>query len=247
MGVRTVVVALSALAVACAPTDHSVVLRELRSQFAQQFHECVPLGWNIVPLHGFAIPGTFVEVSEYGNGRIWLPAMWLARVDARRLQRADVRATAELLDALTRVGMLGRQRGPHASLYYLTNAALPYFFADSGRGNDPDALSYLCYSAIVPERVLWTQPVHVEASTKGDERVFRAGFAWRGGPIAEWARDPFIRSHSVVLTPTRSPAVAKFVQHGRTWSLVTIYSAEPPLPVVVDASAWPPAPAGPRS
>jgi hypothetical protein len=244
MDARSVLLALSTFVVGCAPTDHRGVLRELRSQLAGQFHECVPLGWNVVPDHGLAIPGTSVEVNEYGNGRAWLPAMWLAQIRAGSMSRADVRATVQLLDALTRAGLLVREFGHRGLLYHLTAAALPYYFSENTRGNNPDALSYLCYSRIVPDRVTWTRPVHVEASAGGRETVFRAGFAWHGGTIASWALDPFIRSHGVVLAPTRSPAIAKFVQHGRTWFVSALYCEYPPLPLVVDASAWP---AGSRS
>lgn len=242
-----VLMTLSGLLATCSPTDHSVVLKQLRAQLAQQFHECVPLGWTVVPHNGLALPGVSVEINEYGNGRVLLPALWLARVDVRKMARRDVRATVQLLDALARAGMLERQRGPHGSFYRLVPRAMPYYFADANRGNDPDALPYLCYSTIVPDHVLWTQPVHVERTATSDEHVFRAAFAWRAGPIAPWASDPFIRSHGVMLTPTRSPAVAKFVQHGSDWSIAKLYSAEPPLPLVIDTSVWPGAPAHTRA
>jgi hypothetical protein len=238
MEVRSALLALSTFVGACAPTDHGAVLRELRSQLAVQFHECVPLGWNVVPHHGLAIPGTSVEVNEYGDGRVWLPAMWLAQIRPGSMRRADVRATARLLDALTRAGLLRRESGPRGVFYHLTDTALPYYFAENTRGNNPDQLSYLCYSRIVPDRVMWTERVRVKTSASREERAFNAKFAWHGATIASWALDPFIRSHGVVLAPTRSPAIAKFVQHGQTWFVSALYCEDSPLPLVVNASAW---------
>lgn len=247
MRMRVLVLALSVTAAGCGPTDHRVVLNELRAELAGQYHECVPLGWSVAPEHGVALPGTSVEVNEYGNGRVWLPSTWLARIGPRGLARADVRTTERLLDALTRRKLLRRDDDAFGKTYHLTQASLPYYFAENRFGSDPDALSYLCYSSIVLDTVLRTEPVHVERSARGDEEVFRAEFAWHGGPVADWAQDPFIRSHGVVLTPTRSPAIAKFVHRDGAWTLTALSSSDAGMPLVIDVSAWPRASGPPRS
>ena len=80
--------------------------------------------------------------------------------------------------------------------------------------------------------------MHVEHDARGDRRVFRVRFAWNPGPLAGWARDPAIRAHGVLLPP-RGEAVATFAQDGAGWAVTALTFADPPLPRVVDASAWP--------
>lgn len=227
---------VSAVTSACAPTDHRVILASLRDQLGQQYHECVPLGWDPVPASGSYYPGANVELQE---GAVWLPALWLAWIDEHNLRRADVRATAELLDALTRIGMLEKRGGPRGALYRLTPRAVPYYFAESRHGNNPEAISYLCYSTIVPQRVVWNDAIHPARVGARDAQVFQAAFEWTAGPAAAWASDPIVRSHSVVLSPTRSPSIATFVQNGSDWTVSKLGPAEPPLGRIVDTSVWP--------
>jgi len=92
----------------------------------------------------------------------------------------------------------------------------------------------------VPERVVWTKPIHADRVGARDAQVFEAAFEWTAGPPAAWANDPILRAHSVVLSPTRSPSVATFVQDGRDWNLAKLGPSEPPLGRIVDVSAWPP-------
>jgi hypothetical protein len=232
--------ALGAAAVltACGPTNHRVIMKELRGQLARQYHACVPLGWNPVPASGSFYPGISVTVQEEG---VWLPVMWLARIDARAAARPDVRAVARVLDELARIGMLSREAWPSGVRYRLTERALPYFFADDEHGNNPEALPYLCYSAIVPQRVVSNEDVHVENlhGAIDEAQVFRASFQWKPGPAAAWANDPVLRSHSVLLAPNADTLVAQFVKLGGSWRVLKVSAADSPLPILVDASVWP--------
>ncbi len=62
--------------------------------------------------------------------------------------------------------------------YFLTMRAMPYYFDRNDLGHNPERAPYLCYSTVVPQRVTWTQPVHVErdGSAPGNRQVFRAAF-----------------------------------------------------------------------
>jgi hypothetical protein len=244
MSARCTLVVLGALAAAaCSPTDPRVVLRELRGELAQQYHECVPLGWNPVPVAGTYYPGANLVVEEEGNGRVWLPAMWIAWIDDRKLKRADVRATAELLNALARDGMLSREARRGGSTYRLTAKAVPYFFSENAHGSNPPAIPYLCYSTMIPERVTATEPVHARRLPSGiDAQVFRATFTWTASAPAGWARAPHLRARSIVLGPSENPLTAELARTEGGWHVVTVRGPTSQQPHVVDASVWPHAP-----
>jgi hypothetical protein len=135
--------------------------------------------------------------------------------------------------------MLIRRRTPLGFRYHLTPRAVPYYFASNDYGNNPDDVPYLCYSTMVPLRVTWNQPVHIERGADGSPvRVFRAGFEWRASPDASWA-DAMLRSHGVLLAPTQSPVVAKFVDWKGAWYIENIESPLAGRSTVVDGAAWP--------
>lgn len=231
-------VLVAVLAVACAPTDHRVILGTLQNQLGHQYHECVPLGWNPVPASGTYYPGANVQLEESG---VWLPSMWLAWVDKRSLRRADVRSTVVVLDELARIGMLAKESWPAGARYRLTPQATPYFFAESQRGTNPEAIPYLCYSSIVPQHVVWNRPLHTElvGFAQREAQVFQAEFEWTPSPVAAWANDPIVRAHGIILSPTRSPSIATFVQNDGDWYVSKLGPSEPPLGRIVDASVWP--------
>jgi hypothetical protein len=232
--------ALAAVTPSCSPTDPRVVLRELRTELAQQYHECVPLGWNPVPVAGTYYPGANVVVSEE---EVWLPAMWIASIGDRQLKRADVRATADLMNALAREGMLDREARPGGSKYRLTLKSMPYFFSENAHGSNPPAIPYLCYSTFVPERVVATDPIHTVRLAGGvDAQVFHATFTWTASEPAAWARSPYIRAHSVVLGPSENPLTAELVRAEGAWHVVTVRGPTSQQPHVVDTSVWPRAP-----
>jgi hypothetical protein len=234
---------LAALA-ACAPNDPRVAIRVLRGELAQQYHECVPLGWNPVPVAGTYYPGANLVVEEQGNGAVWLPVMWIARVSNRqRTRRADVRAAVQVLDELARAGMIARTDGLYGSTYRLTPKAIPYFLSENAHGSDPIAIPYLCYSTIVPQRVVTTEPIYATRLPGGvDAQVFHATFTWTASEPAAWARTPYFRSHSVVLGPAENPLTAELVRTGGGWHVAALRGPTSQQPHVVDASVWPPPP-----
>ncbi len=212
---------------ACAPTDHGVILKNLKSQLAQQYHECVPLGWDPVPV----LAGVFYRgySTEYISEIKWLPAQWIGIVHLKDLRDPEVRASYTVLSELVRAHMVERTTVLGGFRYHLTMRALDYYWERTQYHNNPGGEPYLCYSTIVPQRVLWNQPVHTERDRDGHPiQTFRAAFEWRASPIAEWANDPMLRSHSVILAPMFSPTIAKFVNVDGDWV------------IQADASVWPP-------
>lgn len=210
----------------------------LKTQLVDQYHECVPLGWDPVPVAGAFSPG---YSSEFRQKVEWLPAFWLGKIQAGELAHADARVAYNVLNALARKGLLEKHSVAGSFQYNLTMAGLPYYFDQNQFGNNPDHLPYLCYSTIVPMDLKWSQALHIERI--GDEllrmQVFRAAFTWRASADADWANDAFLRSHSVILVPTQSPALAKLVNWGGYWEVEHMYTFTPMLPKLVDASAWP--------
>jgi hypothetical protein len=227
----------AALLTACTRTDDRAILSMLQTQLAKQYHECVPLGWAPVPNAGTYYPGVSVTVEENG---VWLPAVWVAHVRSHDLTRPDVRTAAAVLDELTAKGMLVRTTAPDGNRYRLARAGSDFYYDDNEYGNNPDHIPYLCYSTIVPQRIMSTEPPRRERlpGASHDDDVFRAAFAWTPSPAAAWANDPFLRTHSIELGPTESPATATFANRHGDWTIVQL-STPTPEGHVVNPSAWP--------
>ena len=220
----------------CSPTDQRVIMNRLNSQLTQQYHECVPLGWNPVPVAGTYYPGSSAEFVEENT---WLRPVWLGSVRTSDLLRPETRAIYRVLNKLVKAGMVEKNRTPGGFRYHLTMRALPYYFDDNALGNNPDHIPYLCYSKIVPQRVIWNQPIHLEQSRDnvGRIEVFRVAFSWTSSPVGSWSADADLRSRSVILAPVASPTIVKFIKSGKTWEIGSI---EAPLrnPRLVDVSLW---------
>ena len=232
------VLLVAGLLAGCAPSRDQIALDALNAQLAKQYHECVPLGWSPVTVAGTYYPGVSVILDVEG----WLPARWIGLVRKRNLGRADVRTISAVLDDLVRVGLLERDafRGGGGVRYNLSTAALPFYYDENQHGNNPAHIPYLCYSTIVPTRVEWSSLVYRERARDGSHDVdaFDAVFEWKPGPVAAWANDPFLRSHSVKLGPTESPVTATFVNSDGDWTVAKL-STSFPAGRVVDASVWP--------
>lgn len=216
---------------ACAPTDRRVVLHELRHQLAGQVHECVPLGWNPVPAGGSYYPGF---TAQYQDEVSWLAPLWLGSIYRDDLSNPQARTSYAILNHLEKAGMVRRIALPGKFHYRLTVAAMPYFYARNEYGDNRDAFPYLCYSAIVPDRVVWTDSIR----RRGKTRIFRAAFTWHASAPASWANDPYLRSHSVVLPPDAQTIVATFVDDGDGWSIAHLSTRGSGLPRLAVSSAW---------
>jgi len=140
---------------------------------------------------------------------------------------------------LERAGLVQRRQVPDGYLYHVTPDGFDYYFDDDQFGNNPEHEPYLCYSTMVPQRVTWSEPVRLETRQFEARRLptFRAAFEWQPSADADWADNPFLRSHSVVLGPARSPTVATFVKFDASWELVDLSQAHTDR--VVDPSVWP--------
>ena len=68
-----------------------------------------------------------------------------------------------------------------------------------------------------------------------DKDLFHATFEWSPSPVAAWANNPFLRSHSVKLGPAESPVTATFADRHGEWTLVEL-SAPTPAGRIVDVS-----------
>ncbi|MGZ3550991.1 MAG: hypothetical protein ACXVAL_02745 [Vulcanimicrobiaceae bacterium] len=204
-------------------------MRTLNSDLSEQYHECVPLGWDPVPVETrYYYEG---YTSEYWEEGVWLHPYWLGLIHTSDLSDPNVRAAYYVLNALTRAGMLERTSATGASFYRLTPRAIAYYFESNGFGNNPEHWSYLCYSRIVPRRVVWTKGVK--------DSLFRVAFEWSVSARAQWANDPFLRRHSVLLPPLSSPAVAVFAKSGDWWHITQLVTPTAMLPRTVDPAVWP--------
>jgi hypothetical protein len=232
----TCVLLATAAIAACSANSPRAVLSAFEDRF--RYYECVPLGWAPVARGDGYYNGYSAEVDETSW---WLPPTWSARMSARSLRTPDARVTYTLLNHLAAAGMIERVATGYGFAYHLTLSALPYYFDEDDYGNNPEHYSYLCYSRIVPDHVLWIQPIHREriGQVSIESQVFRAAIQWSPGPIASWASDGFIRSHSVILPPQNIPIVMTFVNDNGVWDVNYPFDRLLPHLRFADAAAWP--------
>lgn len=240
MGFPRTVLWMLALVVAlnaCSHTSDWYALRDLDERFSDQMHDCVPLGWNPVRVDDrFFYSGFSSELDE----TFWyLPPPWVATLRPQDRANPQARTAQAVLDHLVRAGIVSRTRLRGSTHYNLTLPGLDYFFDANHFGNNPLHEPYVCYSKIVPERVLWKQAVHIERDPFGSGmvQVYRMAFTWVAVPDSGWSPDAFVRAHSVVLGPETDPAIAKFVLRGTHWYLESVYASRRDR--VVDPSVWP--------
>lgn len=189
---------------ACASSSQQILLNAVEEQFNGQFHKCVPLGWNPSPVDGSYVPIFSVEFRERDA---WLPPLWLGFMPRRAIDTPNGRTAVEVLNALARSGLIEQRYINNAIRYNLTERAFPYYFEGNDFGDNPDHLSYLCYSRLIPDRVVSSQAVHQLTNGRNAADAVRVAFSWHASEDDAWANDPVIQSHSVVLAPTRSPAI----------------------------------------
>jgi hypothetical protein len=221
---------LLAFAAACAPTSDFSIMRAARGHFAHTYHQCVPLGWNPTPIYGTYYPGYDVEFEE---SDWWLPPIWLGYLPQSAAYDRRAQTAERVLELLATAGMVHRDTFSGASYYHITDTAFVYYYDDDDFGNNPGHAPYLCFSSIVPRRVLWKQPVHVESGIP----TFRAAIAWSASPAAAWAANPTLRKYSVTLAPVHSPVILKFAKMRDGWQIASVYPSAPD--VLADAAAWP--------
>ncbi len=221
---------LLVLTAACAPTSDFTIMRAAREHFAHTYHQCLPLGWNPTPIYGTYYPGYDVELEE---SDWWLPPIWLGYLPQSVAYDRRARTAERVLELLASAGMVKRNIFSEASYYHITDAAFVYYYDDDDFGNNPGHAPYLCYSSIVPQRVVWKQPVHLESGVL----TFRATIAWSASSPALWAANPALQKYSVTLAPTRSPLIVRFAKTGDGWQIANVYPAAPN--VLADAAAWP--------
>jgi D-alanyl-D-alanine carboxypeptidase len=229
----SVILAVSIALTACAHGTNATFQRVLSDHYSDQFHRCVPLGWNAAPVDGSFAPAYSVQFSPRD---VWLAPLWLGFVPTRIQDSPQGSLALQLLNALVAAGLAKSELVRNGTRYHLTERAFPYYFEGNDFGENPLHLPYLCYSKIVPDQVLWTSPVRGHAGA--DPTSARVAFSWHESSEAPWASDPLIQSHSVVLAPTRSPAVVTISNKHGDWD-VTAADYEPSN-ALTSEFAWPP-------
>lgn len=215
-----------------AACSHSAFQRVITDRFADQFHRCIPLGWNAFPIDGTYVPDYSVEFSPRD---VWLAPLWVGFVPSSVQVSPPGSLAYQILNALVQAGMATSEPVRNGTRYHLTERAVPYYFEGSDFGNNPLHLSYLCYSKIVPDQILWTAPVRGRQGA--DVRNMHIAFSWHETAPAAWASDPLIQSHSVVLAPTRSPAVVTVSYVHGSWEVT---AADEGSNTLTSVSVWPP-------
>lgn len=196
-----------------APQSTRALLASLRHDLRFAYHDCVPLGWEPVPVSGTYYPGYAASIQNYGE---WLDALWRGRISREDLRLSQARDVFAVLNRLTREHLLTRAVDPAGYSYFMTTRALRYYYGSSQFKNNRDSLPYLCYSTIVPQRIDWLRIADSRQS-------YVAEFSWAPSTSPGWANDPLLRSHSVVLAPLTSPTTARVSYRDGTWYLANIY------------------------
>jgi hypothetical protein len=212
---------------ACGPVSRWQTMRTLTAELEGEPHECLPLGWAPLPTgHGDYVIRASVERDQFRKGA-WLPAAWVGRIQNGQLTSSTIRAIASVLTRLQDKGLVIRSNSSDGASYYLSARGLQYYYDRDAYGNNPLHLPFLCYSALVPQRIV--------AIRSGYER--QVAFTWRSS-TAEWGNDRSIESHSVFFQPVQSPAIAKLVRRNGDWVIVSLSAATSGYPQLVDADAW---------
>lgn len=210
-------------------------MHALASALEVQYHACVPLGWNPVAVAGTYYPGYIASRQTYEE--TW-DAIWRGRILVADATKHGVKPVYDVLNHLVKAGLLRRVRAASYYDYYLTYEALPYYYDTSWFDNNRGDMQYLCYSKIVPNRIVWSQRIRRPSDWSGPAQWYRASFTWTASTPLAWARDPFLRSHSVILAPLKSPTIAKMFYLDKTWHVVNIYDKTWMMPKVSDAAVW---------
>lgn len=220
------VIALSACA-----SPQQRALQEIERDLAQEPHKCLPLGWVPQPIETLFIPVDDVEVIP----DMWLPPLWEAQIRTSSKMDRATRLIQRMLNHLSTKGLLQRSRTREGYMYLLTFKGMQYYSNGYFHGLNPERAPYLCYSDIVPERVLWVR--RISSPSASSSRTFEAAFEWRPGANAAWAKgDKLIESHSVVLSPAATPVIVTLSRDQGYARIEKI--AGWPFGTLVDARAW---------
>lgn len=228
------------LLAACAPKTgpgSQYALLDALSEQLYQYHSCIPLGWQPVAVAGTYYPGYIASLQGYAE---FLDAIWRGRIPAGDVQKPRVAPVFRVLNHLVQAGLLDRKRTSTGFDYYLTEQALQYYYASSLYQDNRGNMQYLCYSKIVPEQIIWSQRIPRPPDwVPSKAQWYRVVFRWKTSALARWASaDPFLRSHSIVLSPLKSPTAARMFYLRNAWHLVNIYDGNWMLPALTDAAAW---------
>jgi hypothetical protein len=236
-GLRFIPLALVALLlgeffVASRPHRGPSLLPALTEQLRFAYHECVPLGWKPMAVSGTYYPGYTASMTNYAE---WDDAVWRGHIAAAELHTADAAEVFQVLNHLRAAGLLTRTYKRGGYDFYLTPRAFAYFYGSSQFKDNRGSMTYLCYSTIAPQRIVWQRPIAPpQMRRRSPVQWYHVEFAWRPSPAAAWAaRDPFLRFHSVVLAPLTSPTEARVYYEDGDWYVANVYDRGWMMPALV--------------
>lgn len=85
---------LSLFSLTACMSSQQLLLNAVEEQFSGQFHKCVPLGWNPLPVDGSYVPSFSVEFRERDA---WLPPLWLGFLPRSAINTPNGRTAAVVL------------------------------------------------------------------------------------------------------------------------------------------------------
>lgn len=232
---RILALCLIVLGLGACSARYRPVLDAIATDFRFQYHECVPLGWVPVPAAGSYYPG---YTASLGSFHEFLDAAWRGRIDTKDLGSPTVQREYAILNHLVHSGLLSRSDSHDAAIYELTVDAWPYYFDSSIYNNNRDSLQYLCYSQVEPTNIDSVTPIEPPKDVRRKASWYRVTVEWEPSRIARWARDSFLREHSVILPPLRDPAQLTMYERGGVWYVHAIDDNVTALPALSDIAAW---------
>ncbi len=205
--------ALALALAACAQLERSKIDDDVADDVAQQYHACVPLGWDTVPVDGGDVLGASIEFVPNGW---WINPTWSGYVPNDAVRNPDVRKITAFMRVLERHGLVQQTRHHHGTLYDLTMRGVRYYSDDDFfRDNRLDS-PLLCYTHydVVGHRV--------QASGAGFREL---RIDWHSSRAASWAEhDSAIRANTIIMGPRTSPIFVRYTATGNNWQITAIRS-----------------------
>jgi hypothetical protein len=111
----------------------------------------------------------------------WLQALWIAVIPKRDLEQSPARTVHAVLDELTALGLLERIDLRDRFRYHLSDRGSRYFYNENRLGDNSERWPYMCYSRIVPQRIVWKT-----SSRRNDGVEHVAYVSWRTTSPQTW-------------------------------------------------------------
>lgn len=180
------------------PLDH------VRAMVDGSYHDCVPLGWYPEPLRaGRFYPKVNLDVAQSDGP---FQALWVAIVPPGAERQPRVAAVKRVMDELVTAGLLERVDDVRGERYNVTRYGERFYYDDDALSGNVEFWPYFCYSRLRVTSVSW-DPRYPDVPGPARSVAKHARVWWRTETTGDWA-SPFLRAHSVRLSPAASPAEA---------------------------------------